>query len=322
VTVSVVIPTSGRPELLAKALASLASDPSLPPAAEVVVVENGRPDGAERAAREAAAGMPVPVRYALEERPGLHSARHRGAALARHDVVAYLDDDVAVGRGWAAAIRSPFEDPRVACVGGPVGLELLGESPSWLDQFDPWYLSALDLGPVQRDVHWPEGVHGCNMAVRRQALLAVGGFNPDAFGDASMIWLRGDGEGGLQRKLLQGGHRILYEPTARVTHLIPASRLTPEAFARRARLEGITASFSSLRDRGFSGRYRAALLLRVTRALGLASRARAVAVIRRHRAVRARADAAFWRGFAAHHLRALLSRALRDHISRATFLIP
>ncbi len=268
----------------------------------------------------AGASSRLPLRCVPEPAPGLHEARHRGAREAKGDLLVYIDDDVRVCAGWAAAIVAPFTDPGVACVGGPVAAVLEGEPPPWLDQFDSWYLSALDLGPERRELRWPEGVNGCNLAVRRRALLAVGGFNPDAFADPAMVWLRGDGEGGLQRKFRDAGLRVFYEPAARVGHLIPHARLTPEAFVRRARLEGISASFTALRERSFAGRYRAAVVLGAARALARAGRRRATALALPGRAVRARADMAFHLAFAAHHLRALTSVRLRAHVGRPSFL--
>jgi GT2 family glycosyltransferase len=318
VTASILVPTSGRSETLGVTIAALQADPTIGTAAEIVVIASGRAQGV--AGVVAAADRRLPIRSVHEPAPGLHAARHRGAREAAGDILVYVDDDVSVAPGWAAAIVAPFADPQVACVGGPVTAVYEGESPPWLDQFDPWYLSALDLGPARRELSWPEGVNGCNLAVRRQALLAVGGFNPDAFGDPAMVWLRGDGEGGLQRKLRDAGLRVIYEPAARVDHLIPRARLTPEAFVRRARLEGISASFATLRERGLSGSYRAALVLGAARALARAGRRRATGLALPGRAVRARADTAFHLAFAAHHLRALTSPSLRAHIGRATFL--
>lgn len=317
-TASIVIPTAGRTGPLAATLAALQRDPTLDAVAEIVVIESGPPCGA--AAVAAAASSRLPLRCAHEPAPGLHEARHRGAREAAGDLLVYIDDDVRVCAGWAGAIVAPFADPGVACVGGPVEAVIEGEPPPWLGQFDPWYLSALDLGNQRRELRWPEGVNGCNLAVRRQALLAVGGFNPDAFADPAMIWLRGDGEGGLQRKLRDAGLRVVYEPAARVEHVIPQARLTPEALARRAHLEGIGASFTVLRERGFSGGYRAALVLGAVRALGRAVRRRATALVVPARAIRARADAAFHLAYAAHHLRVLASARLRAHVVRPSFL--
>ena len=75
---------------------------------------------------------------------------------------------------------------------------------------------------------------GVNMAIRRNILFEVGGFNPDSFGD---IWL-GDGECGLNRKLWQHGMLIGYVPDAVVYHHIPKQRMTVNYFRLRMSNQG------------------------------------------------------------------------------------
>ena len=75
---------------------------------------------------------------------------------------------------------------------------------------------------------------GVNMAIQRNVLFEVGGFNPEAFGD---IWL-GDGEAGLNRKLWERGMLVGYVTDAVVYHHIPASRMTLAYFQKRMSNEG------------------------------------------------------------------------------------
>ena len=125
-----------------------------------------------------------------------------------------------------------------------------GGAPPWVAQFDIAYLSLLDFGDQTRELRFPECVWGCNMAVRREVLYSVGGFNPDGFGDRRLIWLRGDGECGLQEKISNRELRIIYEPRAWVYHRIPASRVTPQYFYRRLFDDGIMHSYIRIRKMG------------------------------------------------------------------------
>jgi hypothetical protein len=70
---------------------------------------------------------------------------------------------------------------------------------------------------------------GVNMAIRRKVLFDLGGFNPELFGN---LWL-GDGETGLNRKLMQRELLIGYVPNALVYHHIPPERMTVAYFRRR-----------------------------------------------------------------------------------------
>lgn len=76
---------------------------------------------------------------------------------------------------------------------------------------------------------------GCIMAVRRDVSIEVGGHNPDIMGPM----LLGDGETGLQRKLLEGGQfRVIYDPEIGVRHHVPKKRMNFEYLERRYWNEG------------------------------------------------------------------------------------
>lgn len=317
---TVIVPTLGLNPGLPETLAGLLAQRGVETDAEVLVVDNAGLPSTLALCGEIGTNAALPLRHVFERRPGLHNARHRGALEARGELLVYVDDDVLLDPRWLGRLLAPFADPTVACVGGPVRLSFETAPPVWLSQFEPWYLSGLDLGPKQRELTWPEAVNGNNMAIRRTVLFAVGGFHPDAFADPTLMWYRGDGEGGLVRRLYASGRRVIYEPTAFLLHRIPAARLTKEYFRRRAFSEGISGSFSLLRERGRTSGWQVAAMLTSVRCLVKVARREAGAMVRPSRSVRARADAAFWRAFASHHLRVLMNRDLRDHVHRPDFL--
>ncbi len=241
--VSVIIPTYNRPTYLKDALLSLLTQNFDGERYEVLVVDNG-PAAEARAPLEAVTKSALPVvRYIRESTIGLHNGRHTGAREARGQVLAYVDDDVIVHPEWLKALVEPFADTQVGCVGGKVLPKWEDVNPpDWWSRIDDSYLSLLDLGDRQLTLSWPRTIHGCNMAIRRPVLYQVGGFNPDAIGDPRLIWLRGDGETGLLKKIYSAGYKVVYEPGAWLYHRIPASRLTPEYFFSRAFIQGISDS--------------------------------------------------------------------------------
>lgn len=88
-TVSVVIPTRGRPEMVVRAVRT-ALDQTRPPE-EIVVVVDGPDEATERAL--AALGAPSVKAVVLERSGGAGAARNAGIRASSGDWVAFLDDD-------------------------------------------------------------------------------------------------------------------------------------------------------------------------------------------------------------------------------------
>jgi glycosyltransferase involved in cell wall biosynthesis len=112
VSASVIIPTRGRPEILAETLASVAALD--PPPLEVLVVD-GDPAGSARAVVAAHPGIehvPSP--------PGLTVQRNVGLDRARGDVVVFLDDDVTVSRRLLAPLLAAYDDAAVVGATGTI----------------------------------------------------------------------------------------------------------------------------------------------------------------------------------------------------------
>lgn len=260
------------------------------------------------------------VRYFHEPVTGLHNARHLGAREARGEIIVYGEDDVIVHSQWLEAILYPFRDSRVGCVGGKVVPKWEAEPPPWVAQFDIAYLSLLDFGDQTRELRFPECVWGCNMAVRREVLYSVGGFNPDGFGDRQLIWLRGDGECGLQEKISNRELRIIYEPRAWVYHRIPASRVTPQYFYRRLFDDGIMHSYVRIRKMGNCHFLTLQLLGYGIYCLLQSCQKYLRSITASRYQVRLRADAWGWYGRCLHQLRTAGSSDLRQHILRQSYL--
>ncbi len=86
-SVSVVIPTHNRAELLGRALLSVQAQSR--PAGEIIVVDDGSDDGTAELVRSA---FPA-VRYVRQEQRGVSAARNRGLEAATGQWIAFLDSD-------------------------------------------------------------------------------------------------------------------------------------------------------------------------------------------------------------------------------------
>jgi GT2 family glycosyltransferase len=162
--VSVVVPARDASGALPRLLASLASQTLGREAFEVVVVDNASTDDTAGVASRAGA------RVVREGQPSRALARNAGVAAAGGDRVAFIDAECEADPGWLAALVACLEgSPLVA---GPVRLRLPGR-PGVLERFDAlWRFHQREH--VERD-GWAASA---NLGIRREALEAIGGFDP------------------------------------------------------------------------------------------------------------------------------------------------
>jgi GT2 family glycosyltransferase len=158
------------------------------PRAEVIVVDDGSTDASAEIAR--AHGL----RVISTSNRGLSSARNTGAHAAAGEIVAYLDDDAAPDPHWLHHVVDAFErDPSFVAVGGP-NLAVAGDGVV----ADAVAISPGNPSQVLLDDRVAEHIPGCNCAFRRDALLAVGGFDPRfhvAGDDVDVCWRLQDAGG-------------------------------------------------------------------------------------------------------------------------------
>src|SRR5690606_32133460 len=127
------------------------------------------------------------VRCVPEPVPGLSTARNAGVQAARHELIAFTDDDVVVDRYWLRAIARGFgRDSAVSCVAGlvPSGeLRTAGQAyfetrVSWAGSLAPRVVSMampppdVPLFPLQVGRLGT----GANFAVKKARVLDLGGF--------------------------------------------------------------------------------------------------------------------------------------------------
>lgn len=257
VEISVIIPTRNRRGLLVCTLQSLCRQFVSSNKYEIIVLDNGSTDDTSTEITLIAEQSENTIRYFFDPTPGLLTGRHRGALEAKGDILVFVDDDIEAAPGWLQAIVDTFADPSVQLVGGRNLPRYEVEPPRWIEAFKwtppygGWalgYLSLLDLGDRMLDID-ANYIWGLNFAIRRQALFDLGGFHPDCIPD-HLQHFQGDGETGLTMKANERGYRAVYQPRAVVYHRIPAGRLTPEYFERRAFYQGVCDSYADIRRAG------------------------------------------------------------------------
>jgi glucosyl-dolichyl phosphate glucuronosyltransferase len=221
---SVVLCTSNRAALLEGALRALIEQHE-PPPHEIIVVDNASTDKT-RMVIDAAAARCDRVRYLHETRQGLSHARNLAVREARGSMVAFIDDDVRVGAGWmraAAGVLARYPD--AACAGGPVVPLWPAAVPAWLTTRHWAPLGIQDYGgeAMRVDATRPVCLIGANLAFRRAALDAIGGFNPAVQRVGEAGGSTEDHE--LHLRLWAAGMHGIYDPALRVAAVVTPDRL-------------------------------------------------------------------------------------------------
>lgn len=116
-SISVVIVTRNRAELLKDTLASITRQSRQPD--EVIVVDNDSKDNTKEAALNFSDRLNI--KYIYEPTRGIPHARNAGIRNATGDIIASIDDDCVADENWLKYIEIPFiKDPNLGVVGGEV----------------------------------------------------------------------------------------------------------------------------------------------------------------------------------------------------------
>ena len=219
---SIAICTKDRAARLGRlldALNRLAPEPTFAEI-EVIVVDNASVDAETR---DVVARFPS-ICYIFEPKTGLNFARNAALTAAKGDLVAYLDDDVVVDRGWLAGLAEAWRSCPDA--GGFTGLVL----PYRLDTkaqllfelrggFGRGFRRLEFRGARHGNPLYPVGAGefgaGCNMAFKRALLIELGGFDEALDTGAP---LPGGGDLDMFYRTIRSGHTMVYEPRYAVYH--------------------------------------------------------------------------------------------------------
>ncbi len=182
---------------------------------ELLVIDDGSTDSVP----EIAQAFPQ-VRYLRQEAAGLSAARNRGMREAAGVILAYTDDDCVAHPDWLThLVRGFASDANAVAVGGPNipppprnGVEAV--------------VAAAPGAPahVLLNDHEAEHLPGCNLAIRKDSLEQIGGFNTaftTAGDDVDVCW-----------RLRDAGGRLLFAAGAMVWH---HRRRSASAYLRQQR---------------------------------------------------------------------------------------
>ena len=202
---------------------------------EVIVVIDHNGELYQRATGE----FPDALVVANKSTKGLSGARNTGVALSLGEVVAFLDDDAYAETTWLERLVAPFEDEKVAGVGGWILPHWEGASAPWFPKTFYWILGCSYEGLPDTNATIRNPI-GANMAIRRGVFTMVGGFT-SGIGRIGLTPL-GCEETELCIRYTKrfANERIVLTRDAVVHHRVPASRLTWHYFWTRCWAEGLS----------------------------------------------------------------------------------
>ncbi len=166
--ISVVIPTRNRSTFLQETLAGLACGQQTD--FEVLVMDQSDDDATERVV----AGFDERVIYHRMPRRGANPARNLGAALARADLVAFVDDDCVPRPDWLSRIVEAFRtQPELEFIFGQLKAPPHDGAGGWFPETLP--PPDIHTRRIRRKISAIGA--GANMSCRKTFLRRVGGFD-------------------------------------------------------------------------------------------------------------------------------------------------
>lgn len=233
-TVSVVICTwtGARWQELREAVRSVAQQSHQPLETIVVVDHDTTLLGRARAELEDVVVIPN------TEARGLSGARNSGLAIARGDVVAFLDDDAQAASDWLRLLAGEYEDESVLGVGGAIE-PVWEKRPHWFPAEFGWVVGCTYRG-LPRERAAVRNLIGASMSFRRELFSELGGFHHGIGRLGTRPVGCEETDFCLRVERARPGGCFIYQPLALVHHRVPAHRARWRYFLARCYGEGLS----------------------------------------------------------------------------------
>ncbi len=207
--ISIVLPSYNQKEFLAEAIESCLNQ-KYDYDYEIIIVDDGSTDGSFEIARKYAEENPVKIQLILQVNKGLANARNTGIMNATGNWILPLDADDKLNENCITKIEEAImKDPKA---------DVIGLS------FKTFGLGVQDVvlmsDPKLEDFFQGNRIGYCS-AIRKSALLEVGGYNP------RMIW--GYEDLHLSINLLARGYKVITIPDMVWEYRIKSDSMLTEA---------------------------------------------------------------------------------------------
>lgn len=201
--ISIVIPVRNRPQEIRECLTSLMRLDYPEEKREIIVVDDASEDDTPHVIES----FPVTV-HRMRERRGASACRNWGAQHANGAILCFLDSDCLAHPDWLNELMPVFKRSNVGAAGGLVDSH---DDKTPLDRYEK-VKSALHMGSHCTDSSTGNRffyLPSCNLAVRRDVFLQVGGFDEklEVGEDVDLCW-----------RIIDTGRIVEYRPSSKVSH--------------------------------------------------------------------------------------------------------
>jgi glycogen synthase len=171
-TVSVIIPTYNRKDMLRDTLHSIARQTYPTDFFEVIVVDDGSADETQEIIREA---FPFTLRYFRQSNQGATAARNLAARQSQAEILVFLDDDILLEPDYLTYLSREHATSQNRIVVGAVTIQSEGTAPlsQALNATLATNQNAVDLAFTD--------VYSNNMSIRREAYFEIGMYHDLGF---------------------------------------------------------------------------------------------------------------------------------------------
>ena len=237
---TIAVCTWNRAELLRDCLDSIAAQPDISLAYEVLVVDNGSSDNTQEVCKQYMGKLPG-FRSVIELKTGLSNARNRAIAEAAGTAIAFVDDDAILCDNWLQVVEKTLLRGDYAAFGGPYDAwHRYATPPPWFD--DEWESYTLKCP----DGHLPTDIYpsGCNCVISLDWCRRFDGFSTELGMEGDKI--RYGEESELFEQIRNAGGTLGWANEMLVHHSGRKSTASSGGFGRRLLVAG---TMSPLRRR-------------------------------------------------------------------------